>query len=243
MDLAGLRRKDTTKGPPLRILSLGESPLYCYLPSRLKSPADGGGVRGYSTLIILQELMHRTFVEVEGRAPKRSEIPKPCEHFDLIVGTGTGGLIALMLGRLRMDIETCKDTYVRLTKRVFETDKTIAGIPYRSTLFKASKLEEAIRECVREHTVFEDEGNDEGDSPTLDPSSPMASRQSVVGGLRPGSAYEIGRPPAVGRSLSNASRYSQIGMAPVEFRGPMAASRWGKPNALLYDTRENRTKT
>jgi hypothetical protein len=79
----GIRRKDTTKGPPLRILSL-----------------DGGGVRGYSMLIILQELMHRTFVEINGRAPKRHELPKPCEHFDLIVGTGTGGLILNSLTRL-----------------------------------------------------------------------------------------------------------------------------------------------
>src|ERR1700759_4388292 len=117
-------------------------------------------------LIILQELMHRTFVEMEGRAPRRHEIPKPCDHFDLIVGTGTGGLIALMLGRLRLSIDTCKDVYVRMTRRVFETDKTIAGIPIRSTLFKASKLEEAIRECVREHTIYEDEGNDEFDAPT-----------------------------------------------------------------------------
>ena len=92
-------------------------------------------------LIILQELMHMTFVETEGRAPMRHEIPKPCEHFDLIAGTGTGGLIAIMLGRLRMDVETCKDVYVRMTRKVFETDKTFAGIPYRSTLFKASKLE------------------------------------------------------------------------------------------------------
>jgi len=192
-------------------------------------------------LIILQELMHRTFVEVEGRAPKRSEIPKPCQHFDLIVGTGTGGLIALMLGRLRMDIETCKDVYVRMTKRVFETDKTIAGIPYRSTLFKASKLEEAIRECVREHTVFEDEGNDEGESPTRDSNSPVAEQGSTVGGMRPGSAYETRHPMA--RSASVASRYSQIGVTTVEFRGPLSASRWGKPNALLYDSRDHRTKT
>lgn len=26
----------------------------------------------------------------------------PCDYFDLIGGTGTGGLIAIMLGRLRM---------------------------------------------------------------------------------------------------------------------------------------------
>jgi hypothetical protein len=188
-------------------------------------------------LIILQELMHRTFVEMEGRAPKRNEIPKPCDHFDLIVGTGTGGLIALMLGRLRLSIETCKDVYVRMTKRVFETDKTIAGIPYRSTLFKASKLEEAIRECVREHTVFDDEGNDQGDGPYREPDSPTSTITAGTG-MTPGSA--LGRPS---RSMSVASRYSQIGSSPIEYRGPQSASRWGTPNASLYDSRENRTKT
>ena len=187
-------------------------------------------------LIILQELMHRTFVEMEGRAPKRNEIPKPCDHFDLIVGTGTGGLIALMLGRLRLSIETCKDVYVRMTKRVFETDKTIAGIPYRSTLFKASKLEEAIQECVREHTIYDDEGNDQGDGPYHEPDSPTTP---TVSGMTPGSA--LGRPS---RSMSVASRYSQIGTTPIsDFRGPQASSRWGTPNASLYDMRENRTKT
>ncbi|EMD97230.1 hypothetical protein COCC4DRAFT_197865 [Bipolaris maydis ATCC 48331] len=203
----GIRRKDTTKGPPLRILSL-----------------DGGGVRGYSMLIILQELMHRTFVEIHGRAPKRHEVPKPCEHFDLIVGTGTGGLIAIMLGRLRMDVETCKDVYVRMTRRVFETDKTFAGIPYRSTLFKASKLEEAIMQCVREHTIYDDEGNDSHEG-----------RDSLP--MTPGSATS-GR---MHRSASNASNYSQIGTSPVNMR--IAAMKWGNPHALLYDNREERTKT
>lgn len=203
---ARLRRKDTTKGPPLRILSL-----------------DGGGVRGYSVLIILQELMHRTFVETEGRAPRRHEIPRPCDHFDLIVGTGTGGLIALMLGRLRLDIDTCKDVYVRMTRRVFETDKTFAGIPYRGTLFKASKLEEAIRECVSAHTVDGEEGND-----TVATATPMSP--DIPGSVR--TSYPQ-------RSPSVASRYSQVGQSPIMPR----ASRWGNPNALLYDMRENRTKT
>ncbi|KAI9811135.1 MAG: hypothetical protein M1827_005586 [Pycnora praestabilis] len=206
-----MRRKDTTKGPPLRILSL-----------------DGGGVRGYSMLILLQELMYRTYVEIEGKPPKRDQIPKPCDHFDLIAGTGTGGLIAIMLGRLRLDLETCKEVYVRMTRRVFETDKTFAGIPYRSTLFKASKLEEAIRECVREHSIFSDEGND-GSGPTRD-----SMIMSPMSPTTPGSAC------SVQRTMSAASTTS--GMSP-SYRTPLGTSRWGNPNALLYDTRENRTKT
>ncbi|KAG0652064.1 Patatin phospholipase domain-containing 8 [Hyphodiscus hymeniophilus] len=206
-----LRRKDTTKGPPLRILSL-----------------DGGGVRGYSMLIIIQELMHRTYVETEGRAPRRDQIPKPADHFDLICGTGTGGLIAIMLGRLRLDLETCKEVYVRMTRKVFETDKTIAGIPYRSTLFKASKLEEAIKECVREHTIFEKEGND-GDEP-----DGLSNLQSPISPMT--------RTPQ--RHASNASVASFSARSPTSYQSrPMMAMRWGNPNALLYDTRENRTKT
>ncbi|KAF2234795.1 FabD/lysophospholipase-like protein [Viridothelium virens] len=218
MDSSGLRRKDTIKGPPLRILSL-----------------DGGGVRGYSMLIILQRLMHLTFVAIRGRAPERHEIPKPCDHFDLIVGTGTGGLIAIMLGRLRLDIDTCKDVYVRMTRVVFESDKTLALVLgySKKSMFKATMLEQAIQDCVREHTIFEDEGNDA-----------LANAQDI---RSPSSTTVPGSPlnatGRVSRSGSSASRYSQVGMNPINIRAPMGATRWGNPNALLYDTRENRTKT
>nr|POE74389.1 phospholipase a i [Quercus suber] len=214
-DTGRLRRKDTTKGPPLRILSL-----------------DGGGVRGYSMLIIVQELMHKMFVELEGRPPRRDEIPRPCDYFDLIAGTGTGGLIAIMLGRLRMDVETCKTVYVRMTRRVFETDKTFAGIPYKSTMFKASKLEDAIRECVAQHTISEHEGND-----VLANATPMSPDVAGV----PSSPMSARGPS---RSFSQSSRYSQIGsMSPIAQRAGFGSLRWGDANALLYDARENRTKT
>lgn len=194
---------------------------------------DGGGVRGYSMLIIVQELMHRTYVEAHGRAPRRHEIPKPCDHFDLIVGTGTGGLIAIMLGRLRLDLETCKELYVRMTRMVFQTDKTIAGIPYRSTLFKASKLEDAIRQAVREHTVNEHEGND---GETDEPVNPLSStaRLSVA------SSSSVPQ-----RHLSNASTVSFSARSPTAQAAarPFFSSRLGNGEARLYDSRENRTKT
>lgn len=217
METRNLRRKDTTKGPPLRVLSL-----------------DGGGIRGFSMLIILQELMYRTYVECEGKAPKKSEIPKPCEHFDLIVGTGTGGLIALMLGRLRLDIETCKQVYATMTRHVFETDKRIAGIPYRSTLFKASKLEDAIKRCVQEHTVFESEGNDGSPPPVRD-----YINSSQIG-------FSSNR-----QSQRRLSRASLSGPRPSSPPSPSSVrsstftngSIWGNPDAPLYDNREDRTKT
>lgn len=172
--------------------------------------------------------MHRTFVEMEGRAPRRHEIPKPCDHFDLIVGTGTGGLIALMLGRLRLDLETCKELYVRLTRMVFETDKTIAGIPYRSTLFKASKLEEAIKQCVQEHTVNEGEGNDGSEPDIMSPLNPAL--------------YSSASAPK--RHTSNASVVSFSARSPAaQMARPSFSSRYGDANARLYDHRENRTKT
>jgi patatin-like phospholipase/acyl hydrolase len=49
---------------------------------------DGGGVRGLSTLYILKSIMGRlTYMRNEAGLQPR----KPCEIFDLIGGTSTGG--------------------------------------------------------------------------------------------------------------------------------------------------------
>lgn len=60
--------------------------------------SDGGGVRGLSSLLVLQSFMKR----IDPVSP-----PKPYDYFDMNGGTSTGGLIAIMLGRLQMDIESC----------------------------------------------------------------------------------------------------------------------------------------
>ncbi len=75
---------------------------------------DGGGVRGLSSLYILQNLME----QLDPDNP-----PKPCDHFDLIGGTSTGGLLAIMLGRLRMTVEECIEAYNNLMPSVFEKTK------------------------------------------------------------------------------------------------------------------------
>lgn len=158
-------------------------------------------------------------------------IPKPCEYFDLIAGTGTGGLIAIMLGRLRMNTKDCMRVYVQMTRKVFETDKTIAGIPYRSTLFKASMLEDAIRACVRSFEHEKDENPEDAfrNMPDSPGSSPRDSRPQSMMSDKNGM-------PRTSTSSTARNRYSQF-----------ASDSWtslGDPNAPLEDTRrEKRCKT
>lgn len=71
---------------------------------------DGGGVRGLSSLQVLKQLMEL----IDPKNP-----PKPCDYFDIIGGTSTGGLIAIMLGRLRLSVDECIEEYKTLSDKVF----------------------------------------------------------------------------------------------------------------------------
>ena len=177
-------------------------------------------------LILLHDFMHKVYTECnDGEPPEPDKIPKPCEYFDLIGGTGTGGLIAIMLGRLRMNTRDCMRVYVQMTRKVFETDKTIAGIPYRSTLFKASLLEDAIRACVR---TFELEAEDD----SMDKDMPMTPASFD----RPGSI-------ASGHGIERSSTSATASRQPTHFSSGAFTS-LGNPNASLEDhRRERRCKT
>lgn len=109
---------------------------------------DGGGIRGLSSLIILKYLMKRV---------RPDNPPKPCEYFDLIGGTSTGGLIALMLGRLRMDVDTCIEKYGELSSRVFQPKRS--GVNFLGKLkdfakaegkYRSGRLEQEIKNMVEE---------------------------------------------------------------------------------------------
>jgi hypothetical protein len=78
---------------------------------------DGGGVRGLSSLLILRELMERLAARIG--ITKLSSI-RPCDYFDLIIGTGTGGISALFLGRLRMTATDAIEEYVRMADTAFK---------------------------------------------------------------------------------------------------------------------------
>ncbi|RYN54782.1 hypothetical protein AA0117_g13318 [Alternaria alternata] len=109
---------------------------------------DGGGVRGLSALMILEQLMEA----VDPDAP-----PKPCDYFDMIGGTSTGGLIAVMLGRLRMSVADCITAYLSLSDRVFR--KTRHRVTVKGQVqgrFDADELARAVREVVKQQGLPED---------------------------------------------------------------------------------------
>lgn len=73
----------------LRLLALGKlSHFTCYplCDAKYVVRADGGGIRGLSTLYILKVLM----ISIQDQM-KLPEEPRPCDVFDLIGGTSTGG--------------------------------------------------------------------------------------------------------------------------------------------------------
>ncbi|KAI5273023.1 FabD/lysophospholipase-like protein [Aureobasidium subglaciale] len=65
-------------------------------------------------------------------------------------GTSTGGIIAIMLGRLRMNIQDCIDHYDKLCSRIFAKKQLfyLAG----QNKYDCLKLERMIEEVVNKHT-------------------------------------------------------------------------------------------
>ena len=207
---------------------------------------DGGGIRGYSTLIILQELMHEVWkweqyydeLEADGESIRaespveyldgrsggqlqeeergrggyddRPESPDsdeekedeekedddekqsfrtaapsmvdtmqrdaltssattrkarteeellPCHYFDFMYGTSTGGLIATILGRLRMTVSEGLELYRKVGNDLF--GKRRSSIPLM-TKYYHEPLEAAVREIVAQRCKIHEHcnGND-----------------------------------------------------------------------------------
>ncbi|RAL12541.1 uncharacterized protein BO97DRAFT_344851 [Aspergillus homomorphus CBS 101889] len=110
---------------------------------------DGGGVRSLSSLYILKHIME----SIDGE-----NTPRPCDYFNLIGGSGSGGLIAIMLGRLKMDIDQCINAYRRLLKFIFARKR---HIPLTSNLCRQSRYDgrrvESAMKAILHELGYEDD--------------------------------------------------------------------------------------
>ena len=71
---------------------------------------DGGGIRGLATIVMLERIMLATGAWCVG------------ECFDLVVGTSTGGVIALGAGLLRLTLGEVGELYDAMASEVFKPD-------------------------------------------------------------------------------------------------------------------------
>ncbi|KAK3495927.1 hypothetical protein B0T13DRAFT_473749 [Neurospora crassa] len=111
-------------GGPLNLLSL-----------------DGGGIRGVSELVMLDRIMRK----VQERE-LLSEIPKPCDYFHLIGGVSTGGLVAILLGRLQLTTTEALKEYDSFAKKIFCTRNRRLSLVSR---YGEEALEQAVHEVVQ----------------------------------------------------------------------------------------------
>ncbi|MCJ1345701.1 hypothetical protein MMC31_003910 [Peltigera leucophlebia] len=180
---------------------------------------DGGGVRAYSTLLIIRELMEviaqieqqdmipanssatpfslsfeqeeaanhdstrmaglspitSPITSVSKKTPDTGDISSrflPCHYFDYIGGTSTGGIIAIMLARLRMNISECIDKYKPLGAAVIgrpqsftrNLEPLIPHVIWSPAESNSNRLRDYIKEVVDSTLLKTSPGSEKPDT-------------------------------------------------------------------------------
>ncbi|KAF2488674.1 FabD/lysophospholipase-like protein, partial [Lophium mytilinum] len=115
---------------------------------------DGGGVRSYSSVLIIQELIneiarYEDIFEKEFTFYPRKFDPRslrPCHYFDKMYGTSTGGILAIALSRLRMTVPETIGAFRRLVTAMFTNSRS--AIPL-ATKYNHRPFENTLEEMVQ----------------------------------------------------------------------------------------------
>ncbi len=104
-------------------------------PLRLLS-LDDGDVRG-GTLEILQALRNETGFE-------------PYETFDMICGTGSGGIVALLHGALKIPIDECCKIFHKMPLQMFDSESFKQSSGRGTVVEKTALLERFFKNTIRD---------------------------------------------------------------------------------------------
>ncbi|MCJ1265113.1 hypothetical protein MMC22_004988 [Lobaria immixta] len=117
---------------------------------------DGGGVRGLSSLLILQALMVQIKQTLTKRGVAFDEL-HPHHVFQLVAGTSTGGLIALMLGKMGMTVDECVEQYEELSKVIFGKKHFRGRITHglAPARYSGKRMQNCIKKLLRERQLDE----------------------------------------------------------------------------------------
>jgi hypothetical protein len=83
----------------------------------------------------------------------------PCHYFDFMYGTSTGGLISVMLARLRMTVSQCLDIYREVGEDLFGKRRSFLPL---ATKYHHKPLERAVQKIVGQYCKHHNscDGND-----------------------------------------------------------------------------------
>jgi hypothetical protein len=158
---------------------------------------DGGGVRGLSSLLILRDVMGAV-QQLSGAA---SGPLRPCDFFELVVGTGTGGISAILLGRMRLTVDEAIDEYIRLADAVFQSPswRRLSGLMPNHPLFDGKALEDHLYKTIA-HRL--------GDREALvyDSTDPSRCRTAVLAAT----SANLDAPPYIFRSYHSYPQFTLV---------------------------------
>ncbi|KAK0516525.1 hypothetical protein JMJ35_001128 [Cladonia borealis] len=112
---------------------------------------DGGRLEASSALIILSKLLD-TIARYNGVPDSK---PRPCDVFDVIAGVGSGGWLALFLGRFQRDAEAALTEWYNLIDCI-EPGSKVEGLRMRSlqhSYFDTDCLVELIDELTEFYQI------------------------------------------------------------------------------------------
>lgn len=103
---------------------------------------DGDGIRGLSAVLLVESLVNAICSKIGHRVDAY-------QIFDLIGGVSNGGLLAIMIGRLRMRVHEAREAYMSIAHTVF-LDKLRFFSSFDPLAPPASQDTLALEKCLKE---------------------------------------------------------------------------------------------
>lgn len=114
------------------------------VPETARRPSEGSLTSGSS--------IARQPVASDMEGLPNSSLFLPCHYFDYAAGTSTGGLISIMLSRLRMTVDDCIAEYKTLGQKIFGNPRPLAFGAIMWHKFDHRVLQDVIEDVTARHS-------------------------------------------------------------------------------------------
>ncbi|KAK1979284.1 acyl transferase/acyl hydrolase/lysophospholipase [Colletotrichum cereale] len=123
---------------------------------------DGGGIRGLAEILILKELMLQ--VQLQNNL---DFMPEPIQCFDYICGTSTGGLIAVLIGRLGKTLDECEAFFRDFGSKIFSggSSSKAASLVFKGSQHNGERLADVVRSQAGQEKLYEADASASGHVP------------------------------------------------------------------------------